>query len=294
MSKWFYYNEQGEKIEVTGGQLKGLAKTGRITPGTLVETEDGKKAPAKKVKGLTFIAAAPSKLVVEPAQVNEIAPFALSVPEENNPFTAVPLGEMNPFVTDPFAEESSIAENPFTASKPVIEEEPIKKAAENFSAQEFEQLIEQSHKEEQFHKSNPFTASVTTTPVVARNPFIAPMQEERDADAPEASHAETVSLFSSIIALLLVILLCGVVGWVIWWLLGTTGAIPTHVRRETEFQETLNRLERDNETRRQNMLNEAKERIDKQFRDAYLDGVRQRREDQERQFEEQLQRIRDY
>jgi len=54
MAKWFYYNENGDKIEVTGGQLKGLAKAGMITPGTLVETEDGKKAPAKKVKGLTF------------------------------------------------------------------------------------------------------------------------------------------------------------------------------------------------------------------------------------------------
>ena len=53
MAKWFYYNESGEKIEVTGGQLKGLAKAGMITPGTMVETEDGKKALAKKVKGLT-------------------------------------------------------------------------------------------------------------------------------------------------------------------------------------------------------------------------------------------------
>ena len=56
MAIWYYYNEQGEKIEVSGGQLKGLAKAGLITPGTLVETEDGKQALAKKVKGLTFIA----------------------------------------------------------------------------------------------------------------------------------------------------------------------------------------------------------------------------------------------
>ena len=58
MAKWFYYNESGEKIEVTGGQLKGLAKAGRITPDTIVETEEGKTAPARKVKGLTFIEAA--------------------------------------------------------------------------------------------------------------------------------------------------------------------------------------------------------------------------------------------
>jgi hypothetical protein len=30
MSNWFYYNEKGEKIAVTGGQLKGLAKAGQI------------------------------------------------------------------------------------------------------------------------------------------------------------------------------------------------------------------------------------------------------------------------
>jgi ankyrin repeat protein len=54
MAKWFYYNAKGEKIEVTGGQLKGLAKTGMITPDTIVETEDGKTAPARRVKGLTF------------------------------------------------------------------------------------------------------------------------------------------------------------------------------------------------------------------------------------------------
>jgi len=54
MAKWFYYNESGEKIEVTGGQLKGLAKAGMITPETIIENEEGKKAPARKVKGLTF------------------------------------------------------------------------------------------------------------------------------------------------------------------------------------------------------------------------------------------------
>ena len=55
MSTWYYYNDQGEKVQVTGGQLKGLAKAGQITPETLVETEDGKTVPARKIKGLTFI-----------------------------------------------------------------------------------------------------------------------------------------------------------------------------------------------------------------------------------------------
>ena len=39
MAKWFYYNPNGNKIEVTGRQLKELAKTGQITPGTLIESE---------------------------------------------------------------------------------------------------------------------------------------------------------------------------------------------------------------------------------------------------------------
>ena len=49
-SNWFYYNEKGEKTSVTGGQLKWLAKNGKITPGTLIETEDGRTAPAIKIR----------------------------------------------------------------------------------------------------------------------------------------------------------------------------------------------------------------------------------------------------
>jgi len=68
MSIWYYYNENGEKIQVSGGQLKGLAKAGMITPETIVETEEGKRARAGKVKGLTFIEAAQTEAAppVEP------------------------------------------------------------------------------------------------------------------------------------------------------------------------------------------------------------------------------------
>jgi len=96
MSKWFYYNENGDKVEVTGGQLKGLAKAGIITPGTLVETEEGKKAPAKHVKGLTFLTATPSAVEASkptaPVEINplpvEINPFTIPLQEETNPFLA--------------------------------------------------------------------------------------------------------------------------------------------------------------------------------------------------------------
>jgi len=75
MAKWFYYNESGEKIEVTGGQLKGLAKAGKITPSTIVETEDGRTAQARKVKGLTFAE------VKQP----ETVPLELATAWETNP-----------------------------------------------------------------------------------------------------------------------------------------------------------------------------------------------------------------
>jgi len=77
MSKWFYYNASGEKIEVTGGQLKGLAKAGMITPETIVETEKGKTATAGQVKGLTFIEpvqAAPKPAPPSPAKQTPAVP----------------------------------------------------------------------------------------------------------------------------------------------------------------------------------------------------------------------------
>ena len=56
MANWFYYNDDGDKISVTGKELKELAERGVIRHGTIVENPEGKTAPAKKVKGLTFSA----------------------------------------------------------------------------------------------------------------------------------------------------------------------------------------------------------------------------------------------
>jgi thiol-disulfide isomerase/thioredoxin len=60
MANWYYYNENGEKIEVTGKKLKELASQGTITSETIIETEEGKSALARKVKGLTFLETAQS------------------------------------------------------------------------------------------------------------------------------------------------------------------------------------------------------------------------------------------
>jgi hypothetical protein len=101
MSTWYYYNESGEKIEVTGGQLKGLAKAGLITPETVVETEDGKTAPARKVKGLTFATTAPP---IETESYGLAQP--LKPPPEPSPFTASMPATAKP------------ADSPFTVTMP--------------------------------------------------------------------------------------------------------------------------------------------------------------------------------
>jgi len=111
MSTWYYYNEQGEKIETTGGRLKGLAKAGMITPETIIETEEGKKAPARKVKGLTFAttvtpeSASPVETksygIAQPVPVHkppvEVNPFTVPVPKSSNPLFFAPPVEENPF-----------------------------------------------------------------------------------------------------------------------------------------------------------------------------------------------------
>ena len=81
MANWFYYNENGEKVAVTGGQLKGLAKAGVITPDTVVETEEGKTAPARKVKGLTFGEPTQPEMVTS----ESTTPATVST-DESNPF----------------------------------------------------------------------------------------------------------------------------------------------------------------------------------------------------------------
>ena len=75
MSTWYYYDKNGFKQgPMTSGQLKGLAMQGVITPETKVETETGKSASAKQVKGLTFAEPAPPKPapppLVEPDSMN--------------------------------------------------------------------------------------------------------------------------------------------------------------------------------------------------------------------------------
>jgi hypothetical protein len=101
MSAWYYYDSNNQKQgPITGGQLKGLAKAGSITPETIVETENGKTATAGKVKGLTFIDTPQSQSVPPQIVPSESSSIVLPPSTAPNPFTAVPV---------PNTEKSSIA-----------------------------------------------------------------------------------------------------------------------------------------------------------------------------------------
>ena len=132
MSTWYYYNEQGEKIETTGGRLKGLAKAGMITPETIVENEEGKKAPARKVKGLTFATAATPESAppVETESYGIAQPVPVHKPPiEANPFAVAALEEVNPFATAAPPAAKPIEKNPFAVSTPTAKQEVPRQVA---------------------------------------------------------------------------------------------------------------------------------------------------------------------
>jgi hypothetical protein len=55
MANWFYYDDNGQKQgPIDEEQLQILVANGMILPETRIETEDGRKAKAGKIKGLTF------------------------------------------------------------------------------------------------------------------------------------------------------------------------------------------------------------------------------------------------
>ncbi|MCL2710519.1 MAG: type II secretion system protein GspG [Planctomycetaceae bacterium] len=107
MSTWFYYDSNGQKQgPVSGGQLKGLAKAGMISPETIIETDEGKKATAGKVKGLTFVE--PVQHQVAPSQPRAVqsAPHGAAPPPpaEDNPWDwGIPASEISSIVAESHA-----------------------------------------------------------------------------------------------------------------------------------------------------------------------------------------------
>lgn len=85
MANFFYIDSSGKKHGPINGQyLKTLAIQGTITSETIIETENGKSAPARKVSGLTFVETAPS-ITPPPIMPSSLIPTA-QVPPAANPF----------------------------------------------------------------------------------------------------------------------------------------------------------------------------------------------------------------
>ena len=130
MSIWYYTNEKGERIKISGGQLKGLAKAGLITPETIVETENGVKAPAKKVKGLTFAVPTPpveSEIYGITAPPPKPSPFTAAIPTAEVMSVTDPSAVANPF-SAPMPLVAKSADSPFSASMPATHQVELQSA----------------------------------------------------------------------------------------------------------------------------------------------------------------------
>jgi len=175
MSTWYYYNESGKKIAVTGGRLKGLAKTGLITPDTIVENAEGKSAPARKVKGLTFVAITqpeptqetelplPNEVYVAPSDTAEIYGLAQSpklVPEAS-PFTAPISGINRTSNEDLYKTFDQPDDEPATALEPAQEtESPLSNGA-NIASSDTAEMYGLVQSPKLVPETSPFTAPIS-------------------------------------------------------------------------------------------------------------------------------------
>jgi hypothetical protein len=108
MPNFYYYNENGDKISVTGEHLKRLAENRHITPDTIIENEAGKKAPAGKVKGLTFVEVKqPESTKSAKTETYVVAPPASSVSANSDAFGAAISAAMNNLTSSPLPAKSN-------------------------------------------------------------------------------------------------------------------------------------------------------------------------------------------
>ena len=136
MTNWFYYDSNGEKQgAVSGGQLKWLAKNGKITPGTLIETESGQMVPAVKIKGLTF--AVPESMPSEPTLSESAQPVETEIYDSVVP----PLEPSFPAISVPEAENTSIPVDVSVLKKDKHGRTKLHKAAEKNDTAQIAALI---------------------------------------------------------------------------------------------------------------------------------------------------------
>ena len=121
-SIWCYTNENGERVRVTGGQLKGLAQKGLITPDTiveLVEPEQRRPRPARKVIGL-FPETAPPKAKTESDEaVSSEESSVLLPPKPAEPTAPDPFNRNVPLAPSPFKPAGTTGSDPFNRNVPM-------------------------------------------------------------------------------------------------------------------------------------------------------------------------------
>ena len=92
MSDWYYYNENNAKVgPISTNEIRAFAKSGRITPETIIENVNGRSVVARQVKGLVF------------------PRTAIASSDDDNPFTlSIPVTVANPSVNIPSTEFKTI------------------------------------------------------------------------------------------------------------------------------------------------------------------------------------------
>ena len=92
VTTWYYYDSNGQKQgPITGGQLKGLAKTGKIFPDTVVESEKGRNVAAREIKGLNFLKPTPPESL--PSTSPQKTQHSVAVPPEKATTAPAPPAE---------------------------------------------------------------------------------------------------------------------------------------------------------------------------------------------------------
>ena len=130
MSKWYYYNENGEKIgPIKGGELKQLALQGVVTRETWIENEAGMSLLAGKAEKLTFSETAKFKrtpkrtgLSLDEIYVGKLQPDDT---DETNPFAAGPPLADTSFTTTPSVRVDQFAAFMSRTNQPVPQRVPV-------------------------------------------------------------------------------------------------------------------------------------------------------------------------
>lgn len=167
MTNYFYYDSRGRKVgPATGEQLRTFAKNGKITPETIIETEEGKKGLAGNVRGFVFPAAILSVAAVSTAATVASAP---------NPFT-------NP-VPDTANTSTAVTDNSFTVVSPASENDGTNVIGD-FVQKGVKAFLDRSTSDDNSSPETPSESAVFEAMPIVDNPFTTPVPSTVFEDSP--------------------------------------------------------------------------------------------------------------